>query len=308
MGTLCLALPARSSDWTGSAESAGAASGTDRPAALPRPRSIGDNGAMAAQYGPHRWSAGDRDISHTDAFRGADFTVCDLTGARFRDCDMTQVKIVDAWLVGVNVSGYLKDFVVNDVDVTEFVEAELCRRHPERLQARQLRAAQDYRAMWDTLEGLWSDAVARAERLPEHARHERVDDEWSFVETLRHLVFATDAWASRTVLDEPMPYHRLGLTQTAYPAADATAIGIDLEARPSYAEVLEARADRMTLVRGIVDGLTDDELKRPCTRLPAPGYPEEARTVGGCLRVVMKEECEHYRYATRDLAALEARS
>jgi hypothetical protein len=37
-------------------------------------------------------------------------------------------------------------------------------------------------------------------------RHERVDDEWSFVETMRHLVYATDAWASRTILDQPLPY------------------------------------------------------------------------------------------------------
>ena len=44
-----------------------------------------------------------------------------------------------------------------------------------------------------------------------------------------------------------------------------------------------------------------------CARSPAPGYPDESRTVGRCLRVVMKEECEHRRYAVRDLAVLEAR-
>ncbi|HEY0167539.1 MAG TPA: DinB family protein [Jatrophihabitans sp.] len=261
---------------------------------------------MAAQYGPHRWSAGDRDIDHTDAFRAANFTVCDLTGARLRDCDLTKVKIVDSWLVDVSVSGYVQNLVVNDVDVTAFVAAELDRRHPERARLRQMRTAEDFRAMWDTLEGLWAETVARAERLPEQALHERVDDEWSFVETLRHLVFTTDAWASRTVLDEPMPYHRLGLPQTAYSPTDAAALGMDLDARPSYAQVLQARADRMALVRGIVDGLTDTELARACTRAPAPGYPEEARTVGGCLSVVMDEECEHRRYATRDLAVLEA--
>ena len=42
------------------------------------------------------------------------------------------------------------------------------------------------------------------------------------------------------------------------------------------------------------------------TASPAPGYPEETRTVGACLRVVMVEECEHHRYAVRDLAILEA--
>jgi DinB superfamily/Pentapeptide repeats (8 copies) len=260
-----------------------------------RPLDLGDNGAMAAEY------------DHTDAFRGASFTGADLTGAKFRDCDMRQVKIVDSWLVDVNVSGLLGNFVVNDVDVTAFVEAELDRRHPERVQLREMQTADDYRAMWDTIERLWSDTVARAERLPEPARHERVDEEWSFVETLRHLVFATDAWASRTILDEPMPYHRLGVTHTSYPPADAAALGIDLDARPSFAAVMKVRGDRMALVRGIVDGLTDTELERMCPRAPAPGYPEESRSVGRCLRVVMTEECEHRRYAVRDLAVLEAR-
>lgn len=56
----------------------------------------------------------------------------------------------------------------------------------------------------------------------------------------------------------------------------------------------------------IVEGLTDVDLERVCTRLPAPGYPEQTSTVGRCLRVVMKEEIEHPRYAVRDLAVLEA--
>jgi hypothetical protein len=246
------------------------------------------------------------DYDGTGAFRDASFTGADFTGATLRDCDLRQVKITDSWLVDVSVSGLVGNFVVNDVDVTAFVEGELDRRHPERVRLRAMRTADDYRAMWDTLEGLWSDTVARAERLPEPALRLRVDDEWSFIETLRHLVFATDAWVGRTILDEPMPYHPVGLPSTGYPPADAAALGIDLDARPSLAEVMEVRDNRMALVRGIVDGLTDDDLERVCPRLPAPGYLEEARSVGLCLGVVMKEECEHRRYAVRDLAVLEA--
>jgi len=63
----------------------------------------------------------------------------------------------------------------------------------------------------------------------------------------------------------------------------------------------------VAVVRGIVDGLTDTELERVCSRAPAPGHPEEPRTVGECLRAVMVEECEHRRYAVRDLAVLDAR-
>ena len=242
----------------------------------------------------------------TDAFRGASFTGADFTAATFRDCDLRRVKITDSWLVDVRVSGLVGNFVVTDVDVTAFVEGELDRRHPERVQLRAMRTADDYRAMLDMTERLWADTLARAARLPERALCLRVDDEWSLVETLRHLIFATDAWTARTILDEPMPYHPFGLPHTSYPPADAAALGIDLDARPSLAEVMEVRDNRTALVRGIVDGLTDAALDRVCPRPPAPGYPEETRTVGRCLRVLLTEECEHRRYAVRDLAVLEA--
>ena len=149
-------------------------------------------------------------------------------------------------------------------------------------------------------------AAERAGRLPAAELAEQVNEEWSFEQTLRHLVFITDAWARRTVLDEPMPYHPLGLPQSWYPPEDAAALGIDLTARPSYAEILAARADRMAVMRRIVAGLTDDGLGRLCQRSPAPGYPEEERTVAECVGVVLEEEIEHHRFAVRDLAVLEA--
>jgi hypothetical protein len=258
---------------------------------------------MAAQFGPHRWSAGGH--QETGRYRGATVEVADLTGARLVDCDLTGVKIVDSWLVGVDVSGYVEQLTVNGVDVTEFVAAELDRRHPERVQLRSMGDAEDFRAMAVTIQGLWSAAVTRAEQLPEAARHERVAGEWSFAETLRHLVFITDSWASRTILDEPMPYHPLGLPQTAYEPADAARLGINLAATPTWAETLAARADRTAVLDGILAKLTDADLGRVCGRTPAPGYPEQERGVAECLAVVLEEECEHYRYAVRDLTTLE---
>jgi hypothetical protein len=249
------------------------------------------------------------DDEPSDAFRGASFIGADFTGANFRDCDLRQVKITDSWLTDVRMSGLVGNFVVNDVDVTAFVEGELDRRHPERVQLREMRTAEDYRAMLDTMERLWAGTVDRATRLPESALGVRVDDEWSFVETLRHLILVADKWAGRAILDKPAPYHRFALPQPDYPREYAAALGIDLDARPSLAEVLEVRADRMALVRGIVDELTDASLSRECLRLPAPGfeaYPEETWSVGNCLRVVLKEEVEHRRYAVRDLTTLEA--
>ncbi len=63
----------------------------------------------------------------------------------------------------------------------------------------------------------------------------------------------------------------------------------------------------MALIRGLVDGVTNADLGRMCARSPAPGYPEGDRAVAECLGVVMEEECEHHRFAVRDLAVLEAR-
>jgi uncharacterized protein YjbI with pentapeptide repeats len=87
-------------------------------------------------------------------FRGASFTGADFTGANFGDCDLRGAKITDSWLVDVRMSGLVENFVVNDVDVTAFVQSELDKRHSERVQLREMRTADDYRAMWDTLERL----------------------------------------------------------------------------------------------------------------------------------------------------------
>ena len=240
------------------------------------------------------------------SFRGDRFTGTDFSGSTWRDCDLRGVKVVDSWLTDVAVSGLVERFVVNDVDVAPYVEGELDRRHPERVQVREMRTADDNRAAWDTVERLWADTLDRARHLPEPARQQRVDDEWSLVETLRHLVFVVDAWASRTVLDEPRPYHPLGYPHSSHPPADAADIGLDLGATPGFDEVVEVHLDRLAVVRGIVDGLTDAELERACTRTPAPGYPDVPHTVGHCLHTVIREHCEHRRFAVRDLAVLEA--
>jgi len=261
---------------------------------------------MTPQFGPHRWSAGYHDDGNNAVHRAATFMVADLAGARFVDCDLSGVKIVDGCLVDVDVSGYVERLVVNGVDVTGYVESELDRRHPERVQLREIRDADGFRAMWQTVESMWSETTERALRLPEAAVHERVAGEWSFVETLRHLVFITDSWVSRTVLDEERPFHRLALPQTAYNPVDAAALGMDVDAQPSLAEVLDARADRQAVVRRILETLSDADLGRMCARSPAPGYPEGDRPVAECLAVTMEEECEHHRFASRDLGVLEA--
>ena len=47
--------------------------------------------------------------------------------------------------------------------------------------------------------------VARARRLPPTLLDERVNDEFSFIQTLRHLVFASDRWLTGPVFGDPEP-------------------------------------------------------------------------------------------------------
>ena len=135
------------------------------------------------------------DHSSAGEFGGARFMSEDFTGATFRDCDLRRVKITDSWLVDVSLSGLVGNLVVNDVDVTAYVDGELDRRHPERVQLRAMRTAGDYRAMWDRIEDLASQAVAVPGGCPDlPCTSGSIAN--GFVETLRHLVLATDKSAA----------------------------------------------------------------------------------------------------------------
>ena len=248
------------------------------------------------------------EYADTAAFRGATFSRADLSGAVFRDCDLTGMKVVSSLVEGLRIDGFdgrAGEVVVDGVDVSEFVEAELDRRYLERARIRSVETAEDYRAAWDLLDQLWSDTIRRAGALPESVTHERVDDEWSFVETLRHLVFGIDVWVGRMILDEP--FHPLGLAPSDLPAADAAGLGIDIAATPSFDEVVAAHTSARERVRSLVAGITDAELAEIRTAVPAPAWGEESHSVGECLGVVLNEHCEHRRFALRDLAVLESR-
>jgi hypothetical protein len=243
----------------------------------------------------------------TDQFRSARIHLCDVSGLEIRDCVVSDLKIVDCYGSDVSLGGDFKRVVVNDIDVTAYVEAELNRLHPTRPLARDAESPDDYRAAWTAIEAMWAATLDRARLLPEATLQERVDDEWSFVETQRHLLMASDAWLGNAVLEEDAPYHPLGLPHGGMPSDAAAKLGLTLEATPTLAEVLAPRHARMATMREVVDKLTEAELRRICGRKPADPYPDQEYVVRRCLKVILKEEAEHHRYAVRDLAVLEAR-
>ncbi|MET0884284.1 MAG: DinB family protein [Acidimicrobiales bacterium] len=167
--------------------------------------------------------------------------------------------------------------------------------------------ADGYREAWDILERLWQQTVDRARGMEPDRLHERVDDEWSFIETLRHLVFATDAWVRRAILGEPSPWDPLDLPHDEM--GDEPSVPRDHDARPSLDEVLTLRADRMSTVRQVIADLTDEKLAGMTEPVLEPGYPEpESYAVSRCLLAVLSEEWEHRLYAERDFDVLDARS
>lgn len=237
---------------------------------------------------------------------GAHFHDVDFTNARFRLVDLTGAVMRDVALVDVDITGEIRNLRINGVDVAPLVEAELDRRYPDRPKMRPA-DADGFREAWGILERLWQQTVGRARQLDPELLHERVGDEWSFTETLRHLVFATDAWVRRAVLGEPAPWDPLDLPHDEMP--DTPGVPRDRTARPSLEQVLALRADRMGTVRQVLAGLTDEKLAAATKPVTEPGYPEsESFTVRRCLQAVVSEEWQHRLYAERDLDALQSRS
>jgi hypothetical protein len=235
---------------------------------------------------------------------GASFEQVDLRNARFREVELGGVTMRGAYLHDVDITGEVERLRINGVDVAPLIEAELDRLHPERVKLRPTDPA-GFREAWTVIEELWAGTVERAQSLDPALLHERVDGEWSFIETLRHLVFATDSWIRRGMLGDPSPWDPLALPWDEMPATPG--VPHDREARPSLEQVLALRADRMATVREVVDALTEEQLAGFTDPVPGPGWPPpEPFPVREVLDVVLNEEWWHRQFAERDLDALTA--
>jgi len=234
--------------------------------------------------------------------RDAHMEAVDLTGAQIRGTVFNGSRMRGVEFVDVDISGELQNVVVNGVDIAPLVEAELNRRMPERAKMRP-DDSDGFREAWAILERLWKGTVARAMTLPAAALHRNVDDEWSFIQTLRHLNFVSAAWVDRMVLGNASPWHPLDLPWDEAPGWDG--IPWDREARPSLDVVLTVRRECQAMVRHVLESVTDEQLAADITRTE-PGWPRiENFPVKECLRIVLTEEWQHRLYAERDLTALQ---
>jgi hypothetical protein len=237
---------------------------------------------------------------------GAQFRAADLADARFRGVYLHGVVMRGVELVNVDIHGEIENLTINGVDIAPLVNAELDRRYPDRAMMRPVDPA-GFREAWNIVERLWGATVERARHLPPQLLHESVDGEWSFIETLRHLLFATDSWIRRAILGDPSPWYPLDLPWDEMP--DTPGVPRDRHVRPSLDVVLELRRDRMSTVRQVIEGLTDESLDGHTEPVEGPGWPEpRSYPVRECLLIILNEEWEHRLYAERDLKALETRS
>lgn len=237
----------------------------------------------------------------TDDFRGAEFAGLDMSGTEFREVDLTGARMYGVLLTDADIDGAISGLKVNGVEVAPLVDAELNRLHPERAKLRAT-SPEGLREAWSEVESLWGATMRRARALPEAELYRSVNGEWSFTQTLRHLVFVTDAWFGRAVLGRDAPFHPIGLPASF--TAEADGYGIDLAADPTFDQVAEVRAGRMAEVSAFLAEVTQGELDRVRDPVPGPGLPPPAsRTAIECLHVLLNEEWEHHRFAVRDLDA-----
>ncbi|MEU4400195.1 DinB family protein [Micromonospora orduensis] len=227
----------------------------------------------------------DRDLS------GARFTRSTLAGAVMRGVEVAGLDIDAPWLADSTL-------VVNGVDVVPLVEAELDRRFPGR-ELRRATDPADLRAALAATERAWAAAVDRVRALPEGAADVSVDGEWSFAQTLRHLVFATDAWLGKAILRLPRPFHPLGQSHVEY-ETDGFDMSVFATVPPTFDEVLEVRAQRQAMLRDFLATATPELLAE---QRPSAWWPEQHVSVLHCVHVIFTEEWQHLRYALRDLDA-----
>lgn len=236
--------------------------------------------------------------------RGLTVRSADLSGSTLRDVLLADVRLRGSALHHVEISGEIDGLTVNGIDVGPLVEAELDRRFPDHAAMRPT-DPDGFRHAWDVLEDLWAGTVERARRLDPALLHESVDGEWSFVQTLRHLAFATESWLARAILGDPSPWHPLSLPWDEAP--DLEGVPRDRDARPDLDTALALRHDRMAMMRRYLDDLTAERLAADTVPVEGPGWPEPvAFPVRECLLTILNEEWWHRRYAERDLDELEA--
>jgi hypothetical protein len=228
----------------------------------------------------------------------------DLRGAEFRECDLTGARLIGVVMQDALIDGLITNLVVNGVEVTKYVEAELDRRHPVRVLIRSEDPA-DLREASGQLHAGWAATIERIRRTPGIERRS-VNDEWSALQTMRHLVFVHDSWFRRCCLGSREMFTPMGIGTTVEPYREAHGLNLSLD--PALDEIVCVRDVQAAELEAWLDEVTAVQL---AARAPVPDddvWPPYARgrSVRQCLGTVLKETFEHHGFCVRDLDLIQA--
>lgn len=230
----------------------------------------------------------------------------DFSAAEFRECTLSGSRLIGVVMQDAEIDGLVTNLVVNGVEVTAYVEAELDRRYPVRLLIRSDVPA-DLLEGWRLLQADWSATINRLRAAP-GIEHRTVNDEWSALQTLRHLVFVHDSWFRRCVLGSTDLFTPIGLAPEYVP--DREEQGIDLTADPSLDEVAAVRVKQAAELDEWLKTVTPAQLADPAPIPEGDGWPPYARgrSTRQCLGTGRYEEWAHHGFCfcVRDLDLVEA--
>ena len=226
----------------------------------------------------------------------------DWSDSEFRECDLTRARLIGVVVQDAVIDGLVTNLMVNGVEVSSYVEAELDRRHPVRLLIRSADPAGLFRGLRE-LQAAWAATLERLRRMPRGSEHRRAGGEWSAAETLRHLVFVHDCWFGRCCLGSTGPPTAFGVVPGYVLEHEP---GLDRAATPSLGQVLAVRDRQLAELDRWLSAVTADELLMPAPVPEGPGWPPYARgkSVLECVHVVLDEEWAHHGFCERDIALL----
>ena len=226
----------------------------------------------------------------------------DLSDSEFRECDLTRARLIGVVMQDAIIDGLVSNLVINGVEVSSYVEAELDRRHPVRVLIRSADPIELLKGFRE-LRAAWSATLARLTKLPGGSELRRVGGEWSPVETLRHLVYVHECWFARCCLGSSGPLTAFGLASDEVLEREP---GLDRAAKPSLDEVLAVRELRSAELDRWLSTVTAEELGKPAPVPDGAAWPPYARgkSVLECVHVVLNEEWEHHGFCVRDIALL----
>lgn len=227
----------------------------------------------------------------------------DFSAAEFRECVLDETRLIGVVMRNAEIDGLVTNLVVNGVEVTAYVEAELDRRYPVRVLIRS--DIPD-----DLLEGsrqLQADWIATVDRLRASPglEHRSVNGEWSALQTLRHLIFVHDSWFRRCVLGSTELFTPIGLASEDVP--DRERQGLDLTADPTLDEVAAVRSEQADELNAWLSSATLSQLAAVAPIPEGEGWPPYARgrSTRQCLSTVLDEEWAHHSFCVRDLNLVE---